>query len=91
MPPAPPQFFDALNSDYGCAFRAEEAARDTIEKFKTNRPINTTKSYKRSQQEFLRWCHDFCPPGPLNEVVDDKKLHLFLLTQVPYILLTYQC
>lgn len=66
------------------ALRAEEAVGDITEKSKTNRPANTTKSCKCRQGEYLKWCHAFCSPSPLNEVVDDRNSHLLLVTQVPY-------
>ncbi|KAI8879487.1 hypothetical protein K501DRAFT_276482 [Backusella circina FSU 941] len=82
LPPALPQYIGALNSDYSYVQRAEEAAQQTAEKAKETRPPNTAKSYKNRRQEFLDWCHAYCPPGPLNETPDDRKLHYFLVTQV---------
>lgn len=68
--------------DYSYAQGAEAAAQETIEKAKAGRPKNTTKSYQSKKDEFIKWCHENCPAGPLNEIVDEKKLHFFLLTQV---------
>ena len=82
MPTVQTDYAQAMNQHYAYAQGVEAAAQDTAEKARNNRPKNTIKSYESKKKEFLRWCHTHCPPGPLNEIVEDRKLHFFLLTQV---------
>ncbi|OAC99597.1 hypothetical protein MUCCIDRAFT_167015 [Mucor lusitanicus CBS 277.49] len=82
LPQLPSQYMNAMNGDYAYAQAVEEAAQQTADKAKKVRPKNTTKSYERRKKEFLEWCHKHCPPGALNEIPDDRKLHFFLVTQV---------
>lgn len=83
--PTSQQHVGILNRHYEYAQEAEAAAHATVEKAKNDRPKNTTKSYRSKQIEFIEWCHENCPPGPLNEIVDDRKLHYFLVSKVSHI------
>jgi hypothetical protein len=60
----------------------EESNRRTHEKAIQNRPVNTTKSYTKKQQEFIAWCDKRQFASPSTYTVTSNKLHLFLEEEV---------
>ncbi|KAI7899285.1 uncharacterized protein BX663DRAFT_218166 [Cokeromyces recurvatus] len=58
--------------------RKKDTSKNTTKSYKANKK----KKKKKKKKEFIHWCHRYCSSGPLNEIVDDKKLHYFLVTQV---------
>ena len=78
-----PNFF---NQQASYAHAAAEAGRRTFEEVKEARPENTNLAYNGRQKEFLFWCARRCPPDHTNQIVDDAKLHLFLVEEVALLL-----
>ncbi|OBZ83484.1 hypothetical protein A0J61_08464 [Choanephora cucurbitarum] len=61
-----------MNQHYAYAQGFEAAAQDTAERPEATNP-RTPLSVMIQSKKKMRWCHTHCPPGPLNEIVDDRK------------------
>ena len=66
--------------DYASA--ADNAANQTFRNKRAVRSKNTNRTYAGPVVEFENWCRRRCPNDHTNLLIDDKKLHLFLIEEV---------
>ena len=68
------------------AHAAAAAAQQTFQLAQESRPKNTKRTYIPKQEEFLDWCRRRCPADHTQLLIDDAKLHLFLVEEVKHLI-----